>query len=30
MIGDLALFLQDGMEVQIESYEEEPLSVTLP
>ena len=25
MIGDLALFLQDGMEVQIESYEEEPL-----
>ena len=30
MIGDLALFLRDGMEVQIESYEEEPLSVTLP
>lgn len=30
MIGDLALFLQDGMEVQIESYEDEPLSVTLP
>ncbi|MCR9177204.1 MAG: elongation factor P [Alphaproteobacteria bacterium] len=30
MIGDQALFLQDGMEVQIESYEEEPLSVTLP
>ena len=30
IIGDLALFLQDGMEVQIESYEEEPLSVTLP
>jgi elongation factor P len=30
MIGDQAAYLQDGMEVQIESYEEEPLSVQLP
>ncbi|WP_193183996.1 elongation factor P [Nisaea sediminum] len=30
LIGENAVFLQDGMEVQIESYEGEPLSVQLP
>jgi elongation factor P len=30
MVGDQAAFLQDGMQVTIESYEEEPLSVMLP
>ncbi len=30
IIGDQAAFLQDGMEVEIESYEGKPLSVTLP
>jgi elongation factor P len=30
LVGEPAAFLQDGMEVQIESYEEEPLSVVLP
>lgn len=30
MVGDQAAFLQDGMQVTIESYEDEPLSVMLP
>ncbi len=30
LVGDPAAFLQDGMVVQVESYEEEPLSVVLP
>ncbi len=30
IIGDAAVFLQDGMLVQIESHEGEPLGVTLP
>ncbi len=30
IIGDQAAFLQDGMEVEVESYEGKPLSVTLP
>lgn len=30
MIGDPAAFLQDGMVVTVQSYEEEPISVTLP
>lgn len=30
MIGEPAAFLQDGMEVTIESYEESPISVSLP
>ena len=30
IIGDPAVFLQDGMLVQVESYEGEPLGVTLP
>lgn len=30
LIGENVVFLQDGMEVQIESYEGEPLSVQLP
>ena len=30
LLGDQALFLQDGMEVTVESYENEPLSVVLP
>ncbi|WP_417623612.1 elongation factor P [Paremcibacter congregatus] len=30
LIGDQAVFLQDGMEVTIESYEESPLGVKLP
>ncbi|MEM1276955.1 MAG: elongation factor P [Pseudomonadota bacterium] len=30
LLGDARLFLQDGMTVQIEYYEEEALSVTLP
>ena len=30
MVGDPAVFLQDGMEVTIESYENEPISVLLP
>ncbi|NQW12267.1 MAG: elongation factor P [Alphaproteobacteria bacterium] len=30
MIGEKVAFLQDGMVVQIESHEDEPLSVTLP
>ena len=30
LIGDQKAYLQDGMTVQIESYEEEPLSVQLP
>ena len=30
LIGDKAVFLQDGMEVVIESYEGTPLSVSLP
>lgn len=30
LIGDKAVYLQDGMEVVIESYEESPLGVQLP
>jgi elongation factor P len=30
MLGDQAQFLQDGMMVQIESYEEEPIGIALP
>ncbi|WP_420564470.1 elongation factor P [Thalassobaculum sp.] len=30
MVGDQKAFLQDGMAVTIESYEEEPLSISLP
>lgn len=30
MIGEPAAFLQDGMAVTIESYEDSPISVTLP
>lgn len=30
LLGDKGAFLQEGMEVQIESYEGEPLSVELP
>jgi len=30
LVGEPAAFLQDGMVVQVESYEEEPLSVVLP
>lgn len=30
LIGDDAVFLQDGMAVEIEMYEEEPLGVRLP
>ena len=30
MIGEPAAFLQDGMEVTIESYEDSPISVSLP
>jgi elongation factor P len=30
IVGDQAAFLQDGMEVEIETYEGKPLSVTLP
>ncbi|MBH68768.1 MAG: elongation factor P [Rhodospirillaceae bacterium] len=30
LLGDQAIYLQDGMEVIIESYEDEPLSVLLP
>ncbi|HEC00824.1 MAG TPA: elongation factor P [Sphingomonadales bacterium] len=30
LVGEQAAFLQDGMEVVIESYEDSPLSVTLP
>jgi len=30
VVGDQAAFLQDGMEVEVESYEGRPLSVTLP
>lgn len=30
MIGDPAAFLQDGMEVTLQSYEESPISVELP
>lgn len=30
LVGEQAVFLQDGMTVQIESYEEEPLSIQLP
>ena len=30
LVGDAAVFLQDGMMVAIESYEGTPLSVTLP
>ena len=29
-VGDQAAFLQDGMEVEIETYEGKPLSITLP
>jgi elongation factor P len=30
MIGEPAAFMQDGMEVTIESYEDSPISVSLP
>jgi elongation factor P len=30
LLGDAAAFLQDGMEVQLELYEERPISVELP
>ena len=30
VIGESAVFLQDGMEVTVESFEDSPLSVTLP
>jgi len=30
LLGDQTIFLQDGMEVTVESYEGEPLSVVLP
>ena len=30
ILGDQATFLQDGMEVMIESYDSDPLSVVLP
>ncbi len=30
LIGDAAVFLQDGMAVTVESYEDAPLGVTLP
>jgi elongation factor P len=30
IVGDAAVYLQDGMKVTIESYEGQPLSVTLP
>ncbi len=30
LVGEQAAFLQDGMEVVIESYDDSPLSVTLP
>lgn len=30
IVGDQAAYLQDGMEVEVESYEGKPLSVTLP
>ena len=29
-VGDRALFLQDGMTVQVEMYEEKPLGIALP
>jgi elongation factor P len=30
MIGDIAVYLKEGMEVEVESYEDSPLGVTLP
>lgn len=30
LVGDKAAFLQDGMEVEVETYEGKPLSVSLP
>jgi elongation factor P len=30
LVGDAAVYLQDGMKVIVESYEEEPIGVTLP
>ena len=30
MLGDAAAFLQDGMDVMLELYEEKPISVQLP
>jgi elongation factor P len=30
IVGEQAIFLQDGMEVEIETYEGKPLSVALP
>ena len=30
LLGDQTIYLQDGMEVTVESYEEEPLSIVLP
>jgi elongation factor P len=30
LAGDAAVFLQDGMDVEVESYDEKPISLTLP
>ena len=30
LIGDPAVFLQEGMQVSVQSYEEKPISVTIP
>ncbi|MEH6476370.1 MAG: elongation factor P [Sneathiella sp.] len=30
MVGDKAIYLKDGMELKIESYEDEPLNILLP
>jgi elongation factor P len=30
LAGDAAVFLQDGMDVQVESYDEKPISLTIP
>ena len=30
LAGDAAVFLQDGMNVQVESYDEKPISIALP
>jgi elongation factor P len=30
LVGDQAAYLQDGMEVEVETYEGKPLSITLP
>jgi elongation factor P len=30
LIGEPAVFLQEGMQVSVQSYEEKPISVTIP